>query len=154
MKSEDYFRTLFKETKLATIMTSPVITIQQDEPFFNVYLKFSEHKIKHLIVVDVEKRVKGLVTLRDLYSMQSPKKSEDGSFFYNSDDLDRFILSRVMSKNPSTFHAQDSVGDAVVKMGDKSYGCLPIVDDKGVAIGVITQSDIIKIVAKILVISK
>ena len=152
MAEENYFKILFKETKMATIMHSPVISIQEKEPFSSVYIKFTQHKVKHLVVVDTKNRVKGLITLRDLYSVRAPKRAEDGTLFYDLDDLDRFILSRVMTPNPATFHAEDNVGDAIIKMGEHGYGCIPIVDNDGIVIGIITRSDVIKIISKVLTI--
>jgi CBS domain-containing protein len=154
VESQDYFRTLFKDTRLEEIMTSPVISLQETEDLYNVYSKFTEHKIKHLIIVDKTDHLKGLITLRDLYSVRAPKKGPDGSLFYNFEDLDRFLLSHVMTKDPSAFYAEDNVGDAIIKMASDGYGCVPIVDRQHVVIGVITQSDIIKIISKILLTSE
>jgi len=141
---------LFNNIQLKEIMKLPPIVAKIDDPFHIVAEKLQYHQIKHLPVVDEDGCLKGLMTLRDLYRLQSPRKLMDGSLFYNQEDLDRFILSHVMIKDPFAFQAHNSIGEAIIKMSEGNYGCVPIVDENHVMIGIVTQSDIIKIISKTL----
>ena len=150
-RPENYFiKKLLNEVKLKDIMTTAVISIREDEPFHRVEEKLKSHRIRHLPVVDVNNRLVGLITQRDLYKIQSPRKLEDGTWYYDRQMLDNFILKHVMAKAVCTLSSEASVAEALLKMVDTKYGCIPIVDDKNMLCGIITQIDILKIAARIL----
>ncbi|MEM1932697.1 MAG: CBS domain-containing protein [Pyrobaculum sp.] len=56
------------------VMTSPVITIEGDEPIWNVAKVMREHNIRH-VVVTKGGRLFGVISIRDLVSEQSVLKS-------------------------------------------------------------------------------
>jgi len=148
--SEDYYvKVLLKQTKLKEIMTKPPISIKIDEPFSKVPKKMRAYQIRHLPVVDKDNKVVGLITQRDLFKICPPHKIIDGTWHYHDEMLDKFILAKVMVKNPFSMSTEHSVGDALVNIANKKYGCVPIVDKKGVLCGIITQIDILKISAQI-----
>ena len=149
--SESYYvRKLLLETKIKMIMTMKVVSIGEGEPFNHVEEKFKIHRIRHLPVVDKDNKVEGVISQRDLYKIQSPRKLEDGTWYYDSEMLDQFILNRVMNKEVLVLNPENSVADAVLKMVDTKYGCIPIVDKDNVLCGIITQVDVLKLAAQIL----
>ncbi len=55
----------------------------------------------------------------------------------------------IMSRNPVTVTMDASVQDVARQMADKDIGFIPIVDDKGCAIGTVTDRDIaVRVVGK------
>ncbi|MEM0467707.1 MAG: CBS domain-containing protein [Pyrobaculum sp.] len=56
------------------VMTSPVITIEGDEPIWNVAKVMREHNIRHVLVTKGG-RLFGVISIRDLVSEQSVLKS-------------------------------------------------------------------------------
>ncbi len=144
-----YIRILLKEIKLKDIMTEQMITVHIDAPFSEVAEKLTNHGFRHLPVIDDERKLAGLITERDLFKIQPPRKLEDGSWYYDKDMLDAVILRTVMTQNPFAMHPEDPIGAAVEQMVGKRYGCIPIVDAKGFLRGIITQMDILKIAAQI-----
>ncbi|WP_053240498.1 CBS domain-containing protein [Pyrobaculum islandicum] len=56
------------------IMTSPVITIEGDEPIWNVAKIMHEHNIRHVVVTKGGKLF-GVISIRDLVSEQSVLRS-------------------------------------------------------------------------------
>ncbi len=149
-RPEDFFiRKLLKDIKIKEIMTRPVISIKVDALFSEVAEKITQKKLRHLPVVDKNNKLVGLITQRDLYKISPPRKLEDGSWYYDKDELNNFILEKVMIPQPFSMKPDDSVGEAVLNMVQLKYGCVPVVFKNNVLCGIITQLDILKLAAQI-----
>ena len=145
-----YLRKLFEKVKVKEVMVEDPITIDVNEPFSHVEEKFGAHQIRHLPVIDKDEILVGLMTQRDLYRIQPPRILEDGGQFYDKQLLDSNILEHVMIRNPKTLRPDDHVADAIIIMAEKKYGCIPIVNPNGVLLGIITQTDILRMAAQII----
>jgi len=149
-RGEDfYIKKLLKEAKIGDYMSREPITIRVDEPFSKVPERLSRHHIRHLPVIDKEGKLLGIVTQSDLYQIISPHKLLDGSIHFDQETLDNIILGAVMTTELFVLHPGDSIGDALLHMAQKKYGCIPIVDKDNYLRGIITQIDILKIAAQI-----
>jgi CBS domain-containing protein len=102
------------------------------------------YEIRHLPVVNDAGSLVGLITERLLYKIHSPRKLEDGSFYYDDQMLDGFILKNVMFKEPFTLKPQNTLRDAVEYMTRSKFGCVVIVDDYRIPCGIVTRNDILK----------
>lgn len=136
-----------KDVCLKEIMASPVVTVRAGDSFSKVAEKLRAKGIRHLPVLDDHGRVVGLITQRDLYRTLSPRIAEDG-FCYDPAMLDGFILRRVMTPDPHTLGPEDSVAQAVGVMAMHKYGCIPVVDAEKKIVGIVTETDILKFVAR------
>jgi len=125
------------------------ITIGIDEPFSRVWDILREKKIRHLPVVDPDGKIKGMITQRDLYRTVAPKKSvEEDGLFYNKEDLDKYILRHVMSKEIFSLSPYDTLGFVINAMVTKKFGCLPVMDTEGYLVGIITQIDVLRAISR------
>ena len=138
-----------KATKIKEIMTPKVVSLKAGALFSEVPKQFNAHGIRHLPVVDENNKLVGLITQRDLYKVHSPRKLEDGSWYYDEEALNEFILESVMLKNPFVMRPEDCVGDALLVMVRNKYGCIPIVDKDKKLCGILTRVDILKMAARI-----
>ncbi|HOD12162.1 MAG TPA: CBS domain-containing protein [Candidatus Omnitrophota bacterium] len=131
------------------VMVKELITIGLEAPFSQVWEIFSMHRIRHLPVVDQDKKLKGLVTQRDFYRIVPSRcEVEDRGSFYLKETLDKFILQKVMIKDVLTLLPEDTLGKAIDVMVKKKYGCIPIVDQKGILAGILTQTDALRAIAQ------
>jgi acetoin utilization protein AcuB len=115
------------------IMRSPALSISGDTTLQDAYTTMREKGIRHLPVLDADRLV-GVITDRDLRlatSALAPSPFPPGS-----------LVSAVMSREPVTADAADSVEDAARIMRERKIGCLPILDD-GRLIGIITGLDLL-----------
>lgn len=138
---------MLRDLPVQDIMKSPVIVLEVDDPFHLVNEKFQLKDIRHLPIVDANNILVGLITQTDLYRIISPRKTPDG-YQYNTRTLDEFILQRVMTPNPSSVSPLTPLSVAVDIMARNKYGCLPVVDPQKKVVGIITETDIFKLVAK------
>lgn len=140
-----------KKILLKEIMHTPPIILHVNERFPMVEKTLRENRIKHLPVVDDTQKLVGIITLSDLYRTVAPKKNpEDGSFFYTKEQLDSYILSFIMTKNPHCLKEDDTLYEAMRAMVKGGYGCIPVTDDQGKIRGIITQTDIVKVATQLL----
>jgi CBS domain-containing protein len=142
-------RAFLRQTKIKDIMTTKIISIRIDAPFSEVPKKMNDHGIRHLPVVDGGNKLMGLMTQRDLYKVHSPRKLEDGNWYYDEEALNAFILKNVMLKEPKTMTPEDCIGEALVAMIWGKFGCIPIIEKDRRLCGILTRADILKLAARI-----
>lgn len=138
---------MLQGVKIKEVMHTPVVTIGVDENFSRVEEKLRTKGIRHLPVVDTDDRVVGMITQRDLYRTLSPRVTEDG-IYYEGASLNGFILKRIMTPNPVTFKPEDPLVKAVEVMGRNKFGAVPVVDAGGKAVGILTETDILRWLAR------
>ncbi len=129
-------------------MTTPVMTVNEEEDFHVVQDKFSTYDIRHLPVINHSRQVVGLISQRHLYKIHSPRRLESGEWFYDKDELDAFILKNVMVREPFVLKSTHTLQDAMKAMVQFKLGCIPIVDDIARPVGIITRDSIISFFLK------
>ena len=148
--SEDFYITkLLKETKIKEIMTPDPIAIPVDAHFSEVPKLMAGRDIRHLPVVNNENHLVGMITEENLYRIQPPHKLEDGTWHYDDEMLEPYVLHEVMETDPAKLHAEDPLAVAVSMMAYDKRGCICIVDDHGALCGILTQMDIIQVCAQL-----
>lgn len=141
---------MVKETPLRTIMVSRVISVGEEDRLSRVEERMRANGIRHLPVVDERGRLAGIITQRDLYRAASPRPTEDGTYVFDQDQLASYRLKHFMTPNPLTLGPEDSVARAVELMAELKYGCIPIVDRDKKLLGIVTQIDVLKFIARAL----
>jgi acetoin utilization protein AcuB len=135
---------LLQNTLLKDVMIKKVVTVDHNDEFHVVWEKMATFGIRHLPVVDDAGGVVGLISQRHLYKIHSPRHLEDGSWYYDKEMLNGFILKNVMFKEPFTLKPTNTLEDAMKPMVESQLGCIPIVDDYRTPLGIVTRVDIIK----------
>ena len=138
------FREKLKEVPIKDVMISPTITVRDTDEFHVVQDKFATFDIRHLPVVEEHGVLVGLITQRILYKIHSPRKLEDGSWYYDKELLDGFLLKNVMIKDPFTLKGTSALLEAIDAMCRFKLGSIPVVDDLRRPIGILTRGDILK----------
>ncbi|MCA9400750.1 MAG: CBS domain-containing protein [Candidatus Omnitrophica bacterium] len=149
----------FKETSLGSIMRTNVITIKQDDDFSLAEERFIKNRINHLIVLDREDKLIGVLSQKYLYKTQSPRKIFgeeldydprliiDGDSFYDKDTLNSYLLHNAMNKDPFILSPDDFLLTAILEMSNRNISCIPIVDEQRFVKGVIFLQDILNLIA-------
>ncbi|HOW59991.1 MAG TPA: CBS domain-containing protein [Candidatus Omnitrophota bacterium] len=136
-----------RDILLKDVMVTKVVTAFIKDSLSKTEEKFRLHGIRHLPVVDDKKRVVGMFTQRDLMRCLAPRKTEDG-YIFDKEQLDRFILEYVMAKDPVTLGPEDTLRHVIDIMARDKFGCIPIVRSDGVLLGIVTQIDVLKYIAR------
>lgn len=147
----------WRESHVGTFMTHPVTVVCESADLSTVEQSFLKHKIRHLPVVDEEDRIVGVVSQRDLYRTISPTKDdhgpspltpgplvEDGEFYYDTQRLHDFELSRVMHDRPEVLYPEDPLGKALRLFVNRKIGCIPIINPRREVVGILTRHDLLR----------
>jgi len=90
-------------------------------------------------------KVVGIVTLEDIRGAE-PSKASSLSVWEVNDLLAKLKISEIMTRNPTTIHENVSIGDAAKVILERKFSSMPVVDDAEHLVGIITESDIFRLV--------
>ena len=125
-------------------MTREVITIAPDTSLKEAHEIMNSRTIRRLPVV-THGRVAGMVTLGDIRGAE-PSKASSLSVWEVNHLLAKLKVSEIMTRNPTTIQQTASIGDAAKIMLEKKFSGLPVVDEAEHLVGIITESDIFRLV--------
>jgi acetoin utilization protein AcuB len=121
-------------------MTPDPVTLQVSDSVNEAIRLLKEKSIRHLPVMDGDKLV-GIVSDRDLKEF-SPSKATTLDVYELRYVLSKATLSSAMHKDPIWLGPEDTIEKAALLMHDNKIGCLPVKDDAGKLVGIITQEDV------------
>ena len=124
-------------------MSSPAVTTTPDTVFRDALKLMREHRIRRLPVVDEDGKLVGIVCERDLV-VASPARAGSLSVW----ELNRLQatakITEIMTQDVMTTTPDTPIEDVARLMIDNKVGGLPVVDDEGRVVGVITETDIFR----------
>ena len=129
-------------------MTKDVVTVEPDVSMMKISKILKEKHIRRLPVVDAGKKLLGIVTDRDIKEA-SPSKATTLDIHELYYLLSEIKVKDIMTVKPFTVTVNNTIEKAAVLMMEKRVGGLPVVDDQGVVVGIITESDIFKVLISI-----
>ena len=101
----------------------------------------SASKVHRLPVVDNKGKLVGLVT-QSLISSNTPNNASSLSVFELNYLLNKLSIRDIMVKKPISITEDALLEEAATLMRKHDIGCLPVVDDKNMLVGIITHNDI------------
>lgn len=129
-------------------MTKDVITITPDTSMMKASKILKENRIRRLPVVDAEGRLIGIVSDRDIKEA-SPSKATTLDMHELYYLLSEIKVKDIMTRDPFTVRADDTVETVALNMIEKRIGGLPVIDDAGKLVGIISDSDVFKVLITI-----
>jgi len=128
-------------------MTSHPITITPDTPIFQALEIVRKHKVRHLPVLK-DGKIVGLVTERGLLTV-SPSPATTLSVYELNYVLAKVTVREAMVKNPITVAPGCPIEEAAQLMWEKRIGSLLVTEGERL-VGIITQTDMIEAVVRLL----
>ncbi len=128
-------------------MTQNPITIRPETKIIEAYQLMISDRIRRLPIV-VRDQLVGIVTLSDLYQVKPfDMAGEHEETLYQR--LEHMTVEEVMAPGPITIAEDATVGEAAQTMLENKISGLPVVEPEGGnLVGIITESDIFRIVAE------
>lgn len=124
-------------------MTKEVITIGLKTPLPEAHKLMTDNNIRRLPVVDQEERLVGIITLGDVRGAE-PSQATSLSIWELNYLLATLEVKELMTRNPITIPPNSTIGEAARIMLENKVSGLPVVSDRGSVIGIITESDIFR----------
>jgi acetoin utilization protein AcuB len=134
-----------KQELVSEWMTREVITITPDTSLKEAHDIMNAKGIRRLPVV-IHGKVIGIVTLGDIRGAE-PSMASSLSVWEINDLLANLKVAEIMTRDPTTIHQNASIGEAARIMLAKKFSGLPVVDQENRLVGIITESDIFRLVA-------
>jgi acetoin utilization protein AcuB len=135
-----------KQELVCDWMTRAVITITPQTSLTDAHALMMSKRIRRLPVVD-HGRILGIVTVGDVRGAE-PSKASSLSVWEANDLLANLKVSEIMTRKLQTIHQEASIGEAAQIMLENKFSGLPVVDDAGQLVGIITESDIFRLVVR------
>jgi CBS domain-containing protein len=135
-----------ERTRVRDIMTSPALTIGPDTRLPAAIALMRQHDIRHLPVVE-NGRLIGMVSRGDL-------REASITASINADQYElHFLLSKLtvadlMSRKVYTVTPDAFIVFAAELMTDNKIAGLPVVDETGAVVGIVTESDLLRMLVR------
>ncbi|BBD08811.1 CBS and ACT domain-containing protein [Desulfovibrio ferrophilus] len=129
-------------------MSKEPVTVTPETSMMRASKVMKDKNVRGLSVVDKNGILLGIVTDRDIKEA-SPSKATTLDVHELYYLLSEIKVQDIMSTNLVTIQEGESVEKAAVLMLDTKVGGLPVVDDAGKLVGVITQSDVFEVLISI-----
>ena len=131
------------------LMSKPVVSLfaEQSLPLAGDIMTFKH--LRHLPVIDDGGHLIGLVSHRDLLGAQISTLTGLTDADRRATE-DRICVREIMTTELWTVEPDALASVAGRTMLDHQYGCLPVVDDHRVLVGIVTESDFLSFAVKTL----
>lgn len=123
------------------VMTPGVTTVDLDATLESIQELFEHSPFHHVVVINDEHRLVGVISDRDLLRHISPFIGKMAERPVDVASLRR-RAHQVMTRNPATVRPNSLTSDAARLMLAGRYSCMPVVDAGGRAVGIVTLRDV------------
>ena len=124
--------------EVGDLMTPEPTTVSPDTPIGEAWRMMTERRFRHMPVVNDGAGLVGIVTQRDL--LVAAQRSER-----RIDLDDDRPVSEVMNRNVDTVRPERCAAEAARHMLRTKRSCLPVVDETGTLVGILTEADYLRL---------
>ncbi len=129
-------------------MSTDVVTITPDRSMMKASKLMKDKHISRVPVVDEEGRIVGIISDRDIKDA-SPSKATTLDMHELYYLLSEIKIKDIMTKKVKTIRIDETVEKAAVLMLEGNFGGLPVVDDDNKVVGILTDTDVFKVLVDI-----
>jgi CBS domain-containing protein len=130
------------------VMTTNVAAVPKTATFKEMAIQLREHRVSAFPVVDSDGKVVGVVSEADMLAKEALDFGGQGraSGFLRHLEKDKaagITAANLMTRPPVTVGPHDSVSDAARLMYARRVKRLPVVDDDGRLVGIVSRADVL-----------
>lgn len=137
---------MLDDVKVRDWMTTPVISVSPSTPISSAHQVMKRNNIRRLPVVENERLV-GMITIGDIREA-SPSDATTLSIWELNYLWAQLTVEKVMSRKLVTVGPDVSIIDAAEDMLEHKISGLPVLDESHKLIGILTESDIFRMLVK------
>ncbi len=119
-------------------MTKDLVTVRETDDLALAESLLKLGGIRHLPVVR-ERKLVGILTQRDVLR----------SGHWGKPAARELPVSEVMTRQPTSVRPAMGLAQAARLMLERKYGCLPVCDDDGTLVGIVTEADFVRFAADV-----
>ncbi|MEM1872989.1 MAG: CBS domain-containing protein [Acidilobaceae archaeon] len=121
--------------RVSTYMSSPVHVVHPTDTLAYARNLLLEKGVSRLVVVDDDEKPVGVLTLSDIARV---------IMLGSERELDEILVREVMSKPPVVIEESKTLKTAARLMLKHKIGGLPVVDEEGALVGIVTRTDLVR----------
>ncbi len=125
------------------VMTSPVVSIDLNASMADAWKLFHRKRFRHVPVVTAEQRIVGILSDRDLWREAAGIHKNPGAESLPLSDL---TVQDIMTDRVLTAHPDTEIRTIARVLFEERIGAMPIVNESGTPVGIMTRSDILRTV--------
>lgn len=129
--------------RVRDLMSRGVVTIEASESCQAAVDRMYRNKVRHLPVVESDRRLVGIVTDRDLRHHLFARGSFEHGAASVAESLGAVPVREIMSAPVVAAAPEDELAVAARQMLEDKIGSLPVVED-GRPVGIITETDLLR----------
>lgn len=130
-------------------MVTDVITVHLDTTLPDAHKIMKEHNVRRLPVVNDANQLIGIVTKGDIRGA-SPSPATSLNVWELNYLLAKLKVSEFMTRYVIAVHPETSIQAAAKLMMEKKVSGLPVVDEQNELVGIITESDLFRVMVSML----
>ena len=142
-----HMRSLVQEN-ISEVMNPYLLTVSPYDTLAQAYELLIKNKIRRLPVVDNHKKLIGILTLKDVLEA----KPSDIKHTLSVDDIYKSLsgltVTTAMTNKPIAIYQTATIGNAAELMLEHKIGGLPVLDAEGNLVGMVTESDIFRLIVR------
>ena len=131
-----------KREPISTIMTTNVITLNNNDTLESAEKLFKKHKIRHIPVVSGQ-TIKGMLSYTDLLRISFADAVDEDTDTVDTVVYNMFDIEQVMAKNLVSVSSTTTIKEVAEVLASKEFHALPVIDDNKL-VGIVTTTDLIK----------
>jgi CBS domain-containing protein len=116
---------------IEAVMSTALLTVRDTDTLAAADERMEVAGIRHLPVSDAHNHVVGIISTRDLAAHGRKSKTKR--------------VGQVMSRDVKTVRPDDPADKAVALMIENKIGSLPVVDEQETLIGIVTETDFLRV---------
>ncbi len=123
---------------VSDFMTKDLVTVRETDDLALAESLLRLGGVRHLPVVR-EKKLVGILTQRDVLRSESSGKAAARGL----------PVSEVMTRDPTSVRPALGLAQAARLMLERKFGCLPVCEDDGTLVGIVTEADFVRFAADV-----
>jgi CBS domain-containing membrane protein len=146
MSAKDSVMETRTDLRVSDLMTRTLISVRPGDHIATAYDLMLEHRFRHMVVLDEEDRLVGLLTHRDLLRHSLIERAEL-PLSLQRNVMRRIRVEEVMTSEVETTTPGQTLAEVARIMYEGKYGCLPVVE-RSRLVGILTESDFVRFFAQ------
>ena len=123
---------------VADVMTKAPMSMLPHQSFAEVVAMMANRSFHHMLVVDEDERLHGVISDRDVLRALS-----------RTPDWSKKSVAEIMSPDAVTTTPESAISTALSLMLEKRINCLPVIGPDGRVAGILTSTDLLKAYEKL-----
>lgn len=129
----------------------PLVIAKPETKILDVMVRMSKNRVRHVPVVDDKAKPIGIVSSKDINNFlgggEKFNKVLDKYRGYLYDAISQEPIESIMSRNVIYVKGSDNLAKVVDIMMSRDIGALPVVDDDGALLGIISEKHIARLIS-------